>query len=202
MKACPGQKVKISLPKAYQTANPKKSLVIKGVPAEVTEQEFKEFLDRNKISYAKAERLTSKKQGRVLEKLKLKTKDDTEAEALITENLIYAITGIIYRVEEFRTPISVQQCWNCQSFGHSAKICRSKTKCLICHHKGCPNEEKKQPVVKDHMFHPTKCVQHAKNRHLDNMWLTAKNHMPQFYAKTRFPHNPKIRHSHFRQSNS
>ena len=30
MKACPGQKVKISLPKAYQTAKPKKSLVVKG----------------------------------------------------------------------------------------------------------------------------------------------------------------------------
>ena len=48
-------------------------------------------------------------------------------------------------MEEFRT---VQQCWNCQSFGHSAKTCMSKTKCLICeeshHHKGCPNKEKKQ----------------------------------------------------------
>ena len=42
MKACPGQKVKISLPKAYQTAKPKKSLTVKGVPAEVTKQEFKE----------------------------------------------------------------------------------------------------------------------------------------------------------------
>ena len=61
MKACLGQKVKISLPKAYQTAKPKKSLIVKGVPAEVTEQEFKEFLDRNKINYAKAERLTGKK---------------------------------------------------------------------------------------------------------------------------------------------
>ena len=67
MKACLGQKVKISLPKAYQTAKPKKSLVVKGVPAEVTEQEFKEFLDLSKISYAKAERLTSEKDGRVLE---------------------------------------------------------------------------------------------------------------------------------------
>ena len=80
---------------------------------------------------------------------KLETKDDTEAEALITENLTCPITGIIYRMEEFRTPISVQQCWNCQSFGHSAKTCRSKTKCLICedshHHKRCPNKEKKQP---------------------------------------------------------
>ena len=149
MQACLGQKVKISLPKAYQTAKPKKSLVVKGVPAEVTEQEFKEFLDLNKINYVKAERLTSDKDGRVLEIFKLRIKDDTEAEALITENLTCPITGIIYRVEEFRTPISVQQCWNCQNFGYSAKTCRSKTKCLICgeghHHKGFPNKEKKQP---------------------------------------------------------
>ena len=128
-----------------------------------------------------------KKDGRVLEMFKLETKDDTEAEALITENLTCPITGVIYRVEEFRIPISVQQCWNCQSFGHSAKTCRSKTKCLICgeshHHKGCQNNEKSSqnaPIVKDHMLHPTKGVQHTKNRHLDNMWWIAKNHMPQF----------------------
>ena len=52
------------------------------MPAEVTEQEFREFLDLNKISYAKAERLTSKKDGKVLEMFKLEIKDDTEAEAL------------------------------------------------------------------------------------------------------------------------
>ena len=49
----------------------------------------------------------------------------------------------------FRSPVSVQQCWSCQNFGHSAKTCKSKTKCLIGgeshHHKGCPNREKKQP---------------------------------------------------------
>ena len=67
MKACLGQKVQISLPKACQTAKPKKSLVVKRLPAEVTEQEFKEFLDLNKINCAKAENLTSKRDGRVLE---------------------------------------------------------------------------------------------------------------------------------------
>ena len=61
MKACLGQNVKISLSKAYQAAKAKKSLVVKGVPTEVSEQEFKEFLDLNKINYAKAERLISKK---------------------------------------------------------------------------------------------------------------------------------------------
>ena len=132
MKTCQGQNVKISFPKAYQTAEPKKSLVVKGVPTEVTEQEFKDFLDLNKINYAKAERLISKKDGRVLKFFKLEIKDDTEAEALITENLTCPITGIVYRVGEFRTPISVQKCYNCRCFGHSAKTCRSKTKCLIC----------------------------------------------------------------------
>ena len=143
------------------------------MPAEVTEQEFKEFLDLNKINYAKAERLTSIKDGRVLEMFKLEIKDDTEVEALITENLTCPMTGIIYRVEEFRTPISVQQCWNCQNFGHPSETCRPKTKCLICgeshlhHHKGCPNKEKNSqnaPIVKDHMLHATKGAQHTKKQ--------------------------------------
>ena len=96
MKACLGQSVKISLPKAYQTSQPKKSLVIKGVPAQVSEQEFKEFLDLSKIKYAKAERLISKKDGRALEIFKLEIKDDTEAEALIPEDLTCPVTGTIY----------------------------------------------------------------------------------------------------------
>ena len=58
------------------------------------------------------------------------------------------VTGIVYQVEEFRRPISVTQFFNCQSFGHLAKNCRSKQKCLICgeshSHKGCPNREAKK----------------------------------------------------------
>ena len=73
MKAALGQKVKISLPKAFQTNKVStKSLTAKGVPADITEADFKEFLDLNKISYAKAERLKSKKDGRVLPVFQLK----------------------------------------------------------------------------------------------------------------------------------
>ena len=50
MKAALGQKVKVILPKAFQTSKIQiKSLVIKGVPTNITEAEFKEFLDLNKI---------------------------------------------------------------------------------------------------------------------------------------------------------
>ena len=182
--------------------------MVKGVPTEVSEKDFKEFLDLNKIIYAKAECMTSRKDGRILQMFKLDIKDEAEAEAIISQNLTYHITGIIYKVEEFRSPVSVQQCWNCQNFGHLAKTCKSKTKCLICgeshHYKGCPDREKNSqnaPTVKGHIVLPTKRVQCTKNKHLDNMWWTIKNHMLPFYAKTRLPLSPSIRHSHFQSNN-
>ena len=62
MRAALGRNVKISLPKAFQTSKGQtKCLAVKGVPTDITDIEFKEFLDLNKISYAKAERLKSKK---------------------------------------------------------------------------------------------------------------------------------------------
>ena len=72
--------------------------------------EFKEFLDLNKISYAKAERLKSKKDGRVLPIFQLEITDPAEAEALLSQNLACNVTGIVYKVEEFRAPISVMLC--------------------------------------------------------------------------------------------
>ena len=52
--------------------------------------------------------------------------DPAEAEAIISNNITCPQTGIIFKVEEFRTPILVLQCYNCQNFGHSAKIVKQK----------------------------------------------------------------------------
>ena len=150
MKAALGKNVRISLPKAYQiTHKQNKCLAVKGVPTDITETDFKEFLDLNKICYAKAERLKSKKDDRVLPIFQLELSDPAEAEALLSQNLMCNITGIVYKVEEFRQPVSVRQCFNCQCFGHSAQNCKSKQKCVICgenhSHKGCPKKEAKQP---------------------------------------------------------
>ena len=56
----------------------------------IMDEEFREFLDHfNKINYAKADRLKSKKDG--------------EAEALIYYNFIVCnVTRIVYKVEVFR----------------------------------------------------------------------------------------------------
>ena len=109
---------------------------------------------------------------------KLEISDPAEAEALISQNLMCNVTGIVYQVEEFRRPISVTQCFNCQSFGHSAKNCRSKQKCLICGEshqliKDARTEKlKKQSVqiVQDLMLPLTEGVQNIKNRRFGNMW--------------------------------
>ena len=150
MKDALGKNVKISLPKAYQiNQKQNKCLAIKGVPTDITEAEFQEFLDLNNISYAKARCLKSKKDGRVLPIFQLEISDPAKAEALLSQNLMCNVTGIVYKVEEFRQPVSVRQCFNCQSFGHSAKNCRSKPKCVICgdshSNKGCLKKEAKQP---------------------------------------------------------
>ena len=122
MKAALGKNVRISLPKAYQiNSSQNKCLAVKGVPTDISEADFLDFLNLNKISYAKAEHLKSKKDGRVLPIFKLEVSDPAEAEALVSQNLMCNVTGIVYQVEEFRRPISVTQCFNCQSFGHSAK---------------------------------------------------------------------------------
>ena len=120
MKACLGKNLKITLPRAYQNQTKSKTLVVKGVPTEFTDEEFKQILDHNKIGHAKAERMQSKRDGRKLQMFQLELSDSAEAEALISSNITCPQTGIIFKVEEFRAPISVQQCYNCQHFGHSA----------------------------------------------------------------------------------
>ena len=185
--AAPGKNVRVSLPKAYQTTQTKnKCLAVKGVPTDITANEFKEFLDLNKITYAKAVRLKSKKDGRVLPIFQLEISDPAEAEALLSQNLVCNVTGIVYKVEEFRQAVSVRQCFNCQCFGHSAQNCTSKQKCVICgenhSQKGYPKKKKQNSpnvqTVLGHMLHLTKGVPNTKSRLSSNMWLTTKNLMP------------------------
>ena len=67
MKAALGQNMKVSLPKAFQINKQQaKRLAVKGVPNDISDSEFKEFLGLSKINFTKAERLKSKKDGRVL----------------------------------------------------------------------------------------------------------------------------------------
>ena len=185
MKAALGKNVKISLPKAFLTSKVQtKSLASKGVPTDTTDIEFKEFPDLNKISYAKAERLESKRT--VGSSQSFCSKLTILPKALISQNLVCQVTSIAYEVEQFRSPVSVTQCFNCQSFGHSAKNCRSKQKCLICgeshSHKGCPNREARKPKCANckepHVASYKGCQEYKKQAFRQHVVKNQK-HMPQ-----------------------
>ena len=120
-----GKKVKMSLPKSYHSADAKKDkiLVFKGVSNNITLEDFKQLLDFNKITHAEAERMKSKRTGKDLPFIKIKSDDSKQAEALISGGLICQKTGIIFKVEEFRITPSIQQCFKCQGFGHKAQNC-------------------------------------------------------------------------------
>ena len=128
-----GPKVKVSLPKSYHSADASKSkfLVFKGVSINITVDEFKELLDFSKITYAEAERMKSKRTGKNLPFIKIKSDDPKQAEALISGGFVCQKTGIIFRVEEFKTAPSILQCYKCQSFGHKAQTAR-KIRNVLC----------------------------------------------------------------------
>ena len=97
-----------------------------GVSHNITIKDFQELLDFNKISHAEAERMKSKRTGKDLPFIKTKSDEPKQAEALLSGELVCQKTGIIFRVEEFKTTPSILQCFKCQSFGHKALNCTKK----------------------------------------------------------------------------
>ena len=118
MKQVFGPKVKVSLPKSYHSADASKIkfLVFKGVSINITVDEFKELLDFIKITHAEAERIKSKITGKNLP---------------FSGGFVCQKTGIIFRVEEFKTTASILQCYKCQGFGHKAQNCTKCQKCVV-----------------------------------------------------------------------
>ena len=100
-----GKKVNVSLPKPYQSANATKEEV----------WSLRKYLIT--LSYAEAERMKSRRSSRYLSFIKSKCDDTKQAEALISRGLVCQKTGIIFKVKEFRTTPSIQQCYKYQGLG-------------------------------------------------------------------------------------
>ena len=77
MKACLGKNLNISLPKAYQNKEKSRTLIVKGVPNEFADEEFKQVLDYNKINHAKAERMKSRRDNKMLQMFQIELNCET-----------------------------------------------------------------------------------------------------------------------------
>ena len=79
-------------------------------------------------------------------------------------------------MERFRQPVSITQCFNRQSFGHSTKNCRSKQKCLIWgeshSHKGYPNREARKLKCTNCKGATCCVIQRVSRVHKAGIWAT------------------------------
>ena len=102
------------------------------------------------------------------------------------QNLMCNITGIVYKVEEFRQPVSVRQCFNCQNVSdirHKTVSLSKNVSSVVrtIHTKDAPKKKQNSPsvqTVRGHMLHLTRGVLNIKSRHSGNMWSTTKKPMP------------------------
>ena len=106
----------VSLPTYYHSADATKGkvFVFKRASDNVTLDDFKELLEYNKITHAEAEIMKSSRSGTDLLFIKIKCGNIKQAEALICGGLLCQKTGIIFKVDEFRTTPFIQQRFKCQ----------------------------------------------------------------------------------------
>ena len=113
------------------------------------------MLTQNKITFAKAECLISKRIDTPLPMFLVELKEAVTAEILIAKNLLCQKYGMSFKAEELRALLSIRQCYHCQDFGHSAQNCRKQPVCLICgeahFHKEFTKSNQNAETVKDHM---------------------------------------------------
>ena len=122
----------MSLQKSYHSADAtkRKILVFKGVSTNVTINDFREVLDHNKIAHAEAERMKSERTGRDLPFIKIKCDNLKQSEALISGGLVCQKTGIIFKVEDFRTTPSIQQFLSAKVLGTRHRTVQKNQKVL------------------------------------------------------------------------
>ena len=110
----------------------------------------------------------------------------TKAKALISQNLVYQVIGIVYEVEEFYLQFRSNSATTAKvsdirpkTVGQSKNVLSVER--IICTRDARMEKPGNQNVltVRGHMLHPTKGVQNTKSRHSDNIWLASKKHMPQ-----------------------
>ena len=147
-------------------------MVFKGVPINITINDFKERLDFNKINHAEAERMKSKRTSKDLPFIKIISDNPKQAKELLSGGLVCQKTDIIFRVGEFKTTPSILQCFKCQGFGHRAPNRTKNQKCVVCgeahSHKNCPNKKRKEnqsaQIVGDFMLPIAEAVLHVSTK--------------------------------------
>ena len=119
--------------------------------------------------------MKSKRTEKDLPFVKIKSDDPKQAEALLSGGLVCQKTGIIFRVEEFKTTPWILQCFKCQGFGHKALNCTKNVLCVVklIHTKIAQINKKESlnaQIVGDLMLPTIEAALHIRTKLLGSMW--------------------------------
>ena len=186
MKAALGKNVRISLPKAYKISQKQnKCLAVKGVPTDVTEADFKEFLDLNKISYAKAERLEAKKTAGFYPFFNSNLATLPKPRLYFPKILYVMLLELCTRWKNFVSPFQFGSAStaNVSDIRHKTVSPSKNVSSVVrtIHRKDAQRKKQNSPnvpTVQGHMLHLTRGVPNIKRRHSGNMWSTTKKPVP------------------------
>jgi hypothetical protein len=114
--------------------------VILGVDVEITEETINEKLKTDGFKVAIVKRLKRGVEGTPSRNIKVILYSQDDRDKLKKEG--FRIFYQRHKVEEYRAPQRVIQCYNCQAYGHVANACAETQKCLRCGetghgHKSC-----------------------------------------------------------------
>ena len=97
----------------------------------ITEDQVKEELfNNNAMDVTKVSRIISRATGQPTKLIRVITESNNQVNAAQTHGV--KIGWQLYRCEASREPPHVMQCFKCQKFGHSARVCTNAIRCLRC----------------------------------------------------------------------
>ncbi|KAJ8041790.1 Nucleic-acid-binding protein from mobile element jockey [Holothuria leucospilota] len=165
-----------------QREAPAIAVVVCGINPQISDQEITTELKDQGYNPKLVKRLISKETQKKTWKLKIILEDITEKNQLMKEGLILGYQK--HRVENYKEPPTIIQCFKCQSFGHTYHNCSSASKCLRCGEEHNIKIVKKKKSKKkcancqgDHIAMYKGCPAYQKAR------LEAKETTPKTYAE-------------------
>lgn len=187
------------LPEAVQPR-----LVLKGIPCNVPEDDIRSDLEAQNIHVTRIVQLT---------------KTDKTTHSIITRYPIFVLTfppgsdlrkilqlhklcHCIVKWEKFKNSRQINQCFNCQAFGHSSNFCGKPPRCVKCDQphatKDCPKPVSSPPKCVncsgDHPANFTGCPRYL--QHLHYAQRANQRHPLTHKPKTPFSHSQN-QHSNF-----
>lgn len=133
----------ISLTQRVPSDSPRKTIVIRGIPLDTSDEEIEEELKLREVKFSTFARIKSARTQQITPLIKLTITDINQATTLLKNGIILWFRR--FRVEEPNFPDNnVLQCFNCQRFGHTKNACTAKPRCVRCSGEhtvnACPKE--------------------------------------------------------------